>query len=121
MSEATGMKPYVDFDLEDIDHDAEEPVCVRISFRSDKVSRGEIELSKLNPHISESDDTWKLDFDSLNIYPAITVEIDDSGCHILDGNHRVQMWREWGFAIVDAWIVDSSSAGQQQKDSRSEQ
>lgn len=57
--------------------------------------------------VSEHSDKWKQEFSRDSVYPLIVVEIcSDNTYHILQGNHRVIMWREWGFTHAKAWIID---------------
>jgi len=65
-----------------------------------------IEMLQLGK-VPETDNSWKSEFHKDSVYPPIVVEFDDSGIHILHGNHRVIMWREWRFKYAPSWIAFS--------------
>ena len=57
------------------------------------------DIEALNPE-------WKTAFKKRSVYPPILVEAKSNGTfQIIDGHHRVIMWREFGFTRVPAWVV----------------
>jgi hypothetical protein len=54
----------------------------------------------------ELGDAWKEDYDRRSTFPPIKIAVDDDEVRILDGNHRVKMFGEWGFTHAPAWVLD---------------
>jgi hypothetical protein len=62
-------------------------------------------LSGLNPLIKEPNDSWKKDFMRDDTYPPLVLESQGDGTYtILQGNHRIIVWKEWGFTHGPAWV-----------------
>jgi len=57
--------------------------------------------------VLQTDDAWKASFSRDSVFPPIVVERGQEGVRILHGNHRVIMWRAWGFKYAPAFIAFS--------------
>lgn len=62
-------------------------------------------LSELPGGIARDLEGWKDDYDPDSIYPPIVVEFFGGRYNVIDGNHRIILFREWGFTHVPAWFV----------------
>ena len=60
--------------------------------------------------IPEKNDSWKSRFFKESVYPPIVIEtVRWEGIYILQGNHRVILWREWGFKYAPARVAFTTS------------
>lgn len=74
------------------------------------VSAELLPLEKLIPHITDNSN-WKRKFRKKSIYPPVIVDLRRrSGGWLLQGNHRVIIWKEWGFTHAPAWVIRNNKA-----------
>ena len=48
---------------------------------------------------------WKRKFRKKSVYPPIVIDLRGNHLWLLDGNHRVTVWREWGCTYAPAWVI----------------
>ena len=100
------LLPRFDWDLPD--HDGFCDDVIELSdLDASPASRAIVALADLPPGcIPEEDNEWQQTFSRESIFPPIVVECSrDYGLHIVQGNHRVIMWRRWGFTHAPAFLT----------------
>lgn len=48
---------------------------------------------------------WKRTFRKKSIYPPIIIDLREGDVWLVDGHHRVTVWREWGCTHAPAWVI----------------
>jgi hypothetical protein len=104
--------PKYDFSMEDEDGEAECVLDVSC-LTSGAVRQGFVALSDLPVgSVPETDEDWQKKFNPESVYPPIVVEFDPIADQfaITQGNHRVILFRKWGFTHAPALIWQSQGA-----------
>jgi hypothetical protein len=100
--------PRHDWMMKDIDGEATGERLCDTSPKKDEIYREvyvPIELLPPGAIPDDDDDPWQGMFHKDSVYPPIGIELVDNDIAIHQGNHRVIMWRKWGFKYAPAWIV----------------
>jgi hypothetical protein len=104
--------PKHDWLLEDVDGFLEDVIEIRLLGAHD-APKALIPLVDLpTGSVPEEDDNWQNSFDRNSTYPPIVVEADPTNRFdptarfaIIQGNHRVIMWRKWGFTHAPSFVT----------------
>jgi hypothetical protein len=101
--------PKYDWEMDDFDGESEMFLSLSC-LTNGKVRQQMIALADLpEGSVPEDGDSWEAKFNRDSVYPPIIVECTKGTFAITHGNHRLRMWKKWGFTHAPCFVWTPSN------------